>query len=171
MLFPRRRRRANNYHLFTSRRWSSADLTPLCFPTTRRVFSTQNHQTAAGETSTTTTNQNQLPLLSGSYVLDFFFSIKLDAIVSKWTVDNVGTWACTELENALIPPTMINDSVLKLAAQGITGTSLIEMAKKAQQELEAKFTSPPYNLPDGPATKLASAIKALSVQAPQQGSG
>ena len=57
----------------------------------------------------------------------------------------------------------------KLKVQEIDGPALIEMAKNTQQELRTIFLSGPYNFPDGPATKLASAIKALSGQALQQG--
>ena len=55
----------------------------------------------------------------------------------------------------------------KLKVQEIDGPALIEMAKKTQQELEVQFQS--IQFPLGPATKLASAIKALSRKAQQQG--
>jgi len=53
-----------------------------------------------------------------------------------------------------------DDDLKALQTQQVDGKTLIEMAKKTQLELETKFVSPPYNMPDGPGTKLASAIKA-----------
>jgi len=46
----------------------------------------------------------------------------------------------------------------KLRKQKVDGASLIEMAKNETEALRTRFLSHTYNLPDGPATKLAGAI-------------
>lgn len=69
--------------------------------------------------------------------------------MSSWTVEQVVKWA-REIIGDVHPR--------KLKEQEVDGPAIKEMAKKTQEQLETKFTSHPYNFPDGPATKLAAAI-------------
>jgi len=67
---------------------------------------------------------------------------------------------------------VIEDHAQKLKTQEVDGPAIIEMETMTKQELAIKFNSHPYNMPDGPATKLAAAIKALrgpTIEVPQQG--
>jgi len=85
---------------------------------------------------------------------------KPDASVA---LDDVKQWAPKDYERVVNWARGLNidleeDDLKALRRNRIDGPALIEWEKKSQQELETKFTSLPYNLPDG---KLFPLIKSL----------
>ena len=86
------------------------------------------------------------------FVVKFISSILVSKPVAEWSVEEVYEWAVRLLDE---------EEAQKLRVQKVDGATLLIWSEKYEEEkIEEKLRS--YGIAGGPASKLASAIKALS---------